>query len=61
MKTINSKKTNEVEIFHDHRTKECIGFCGSVRLYDVDIYIDTRNGQGYDEVIKKLSALVEPT
>ena len=58
MKTINSKKTNEVEIFHDHRTKECIGFCGSVRLYDVDIYIDTRTGQGYDEVIKKLSALV---
>src|SRR5271169_3035249 len=62
MKTINSKKTatkqKAVETFHDPRTKEYVGFRGLVRLYDEDIYIDTRTGKGYDEVIKKLSALV---
>lgn len=62
MKTINSKKAfvkkNEIETFHDPHTNEYLGFCGPVRLYDSDIYIDTRTGQGYDEVIKKLSALV---
>lgn len=62
MKTINSRRKNKsakaTEIFVDKNTKEYCGFAGTVALYDSEIYIDTRTGKGYDEVLKKLSPLV---
>ncbi len=35
-----------------------IGFSGVVAVYDSEIYVDTRSGVGYDEVIKKLNPLI---
>ena len=62
MKTINSRKASverkALETFYDSKTGIPTGFCGTVRLYDVDIYIDTRTGNGYDEVIRKLNPLI---
>jgi len=60
MKTINSKKSENtaLEIFVDPKTQEYLGFAGIVSLYDTHVYIDTRNGKGYDEVIKKLGPLI---
>jgi RNA polymerase sigma factor (sigma-70 family) len=62
MKTINSKRKSKSdgapEIFVDKKTSEYHGFAGNVMLYDSEIYIDTRTGTGYDEVLKKLRPLV---
>jgi RNA polymerase sigma factor (sigma-70 family) len=59
VKIINSKIPNkDLLIFTDSKTKEYSGFAGTVELYDSSIYIDTRNGIGNDEVIKKLMPLI---
>jgi len=56
MKTVNIKK--KIEKFYDQKTDEYLGFAGVVKLYDENIYVDTRTGIGYDEVIKKLDKYV---
>jgi len=62
MKTINSKKHGKsiknLQTFVDSVTDERSGFAGTVTLYDSDIYIDTRDGTGYKEVIEKLKPLI---
>jgi DNA-directed RNA polymerase sigma subunit (sigma70/sigma32) len=57
MRTINSNK-EELEIFLDPKTKEYVGFSGKVQVYDTEMYVNTKTGKGYDEVIKKLNKLV---
>ncbi|MFA5024044.1 MAG: sigma-70 family RNA polymerase sigma factor [Patescibacteria group bacterium] len=56
MKVINSKRS-EFEIFENEKN-EYIGFSGMVSLYEMSLFIDTRNGTGYDKVIKKLAPLI---
>jgi RNA polymerase sigma factor (sigma-70 family) len=56
MKTINLK--NKIKTFHDHRTNEYLGFAGTVKLYNKEMYVDTRNGVGYDKVIKTLDRYI---
>jgi len=58
MKTINSKKRSKSETFIDPKTKKRSGFAGLVSVYDSVIYVDTRNGTGYDAVINKLKPLI---
>ncbi len=62
MKTINSKKNTQshedFRYFIDEETGECSGFAGTVTLYDSKIYVDTRTGIGYKEVIEKLKPLI---
>ena len=60
MKTINSRRQirHKVEIFIDPKTGKNNGFVGFVTLYDAEIYVDTRDGTGYSEVIKKLEPLI---
>jgi len=58
MKTINSKKSDSIKFFIDPKTKVQNGFAGNVKLYDSQIYVDTRDGTGYDKVIDKLMPLV---
>lgn len=60
MRTLNSKKKtdNKAEVFENPETGEYIGFSGKVKLYDTEVYIDTRSGQGYEEIIKKLNPLI---
>lgn len=62
MKTINSKKhqkiCEDILFFTDPDTKVQNGFAGNVELYDSQIYVDTRDGTGYDKVIDKLGSLV---
>lgn len=58
MKTINGKKHNNIEVFRNNETQEICGFAGTVELYDSKIYVDTRNGTGYDDVITKLRPLI---
>lgn len=58
MKTINSN-TEDVEIFIDQDAKKYIGFAGIVQVYDADIYVDTRDGAGYDKVMAKFEKLIK--
>ena len=62
MKIINSNKSRkqcgETEVFVDPVTKVQNGFVGNAMVYDQSIYIDTRDGTGYDKVIEKLGALI---
>lgn len=55
MKTLNSKQ-KEMQVFLEENS--IIGFAGSVDVYDSKIYVDTRTGQGYDQVIQKLDKLI---
>jgi RNA polymerase sigma factor (sigma-70 family) len=57
MKTINSGKKT-LEIFNDPQTGEYIGFAGDVTLYNVSVYMNTKTGEGYGEVIKQLNKFV---
>lgn len=52
MKVINLNK--KVEIFRDPKTNKYIGFAGNIELYNKNIFIDTRDGTGYDNIIKEL-------
>jgi len=56
MKTINLQ--GKIKTFHDSETDKYLGFAGTVKLYDKEVYIDTRNGTGYDEAIKILHKYV---
>lgn len=62
MKTINGKKHDknceEIQLFVDQETDEVCDFAGVVELYDSKVYIDTRDGTGYDLVIEKLKPLI---
>jgi RNA polymerase sigma factor (sigma-70 family) len=55
MKTINSN--SKVEMFYD-KDKKYTGFAGKVKLYSKYVYIDTRDGTGYGEVIDILNKYV---
>jgi len=57
MKTLNSRKNKELQIFTDNADK-LIGFAGFVDVYEEQIYIDTRTGEGYNKVIRKLDKLI---
>jgi RNA polymerase sigma factor (sigma-70 family) len=54
MKTINSKK---IQVLCDEDGNPN-GFVGTVQVYDKNIYVDTRDGTGYDKVIKNLESLI---
>ena len=61
MKTINSKNKHyspKVEIFVEPNNSKYSGFAGSVKIYDTEVHVDTRDGTGYNEVIEKLNPLV---
>lgn len=63
MKTINSKKldrtSEDIQLFKNESTEKSEGFfVGTVQLYDKEIYVDTRDGTGYKEVIENLSPLI---
>jgi len=62
MKTINSKKHSQpdesVQFFVNQKTNMRSGFSGTVALYDSEVYVDTRDGTGYKEVIEKLKPLI---
>lgn len=52
MKTINiNKKAKKI---YDPVTKKYMGFVGNVKIYNKTIYIDTRDGTGYDKAISLL-------
>ncbi len=60
MKIINSKKkyySPKVEVFIDKKDNKYNGFVGFDKLYNSEVYIDTRDGNGYNTVIKKLNQL----
>lgn len=58
MKTLNIH-TDSSEIFIDSATKKYTGFAGKVHIYNSEIYVDTRNGTGYDTIVKKLSKFIK--
>lgn len=61
MKIINSKKkyySPKVEVFIDKKDNKYNGFVGFAKLYNSEVYIDTRDGTGYNTVIKKLNPLI---
>lgn len=49
---------NNISTFFDPQTKKYLGFAGIVSVYDSEIYVDTRNGKGYDKVISKISPFI---
>lgn len=57
MKTINVASKSDLKVFTDSEGKH-VGFAGTVLLYDSAIYIDTRDGTGYEETITKLTPLI---
>lgn len=57
MKVINSKQCN-TRVFINKETKKQTNFAGIIDVYDTKIYVDTRNGTGYDKVISKLKPLI---
>lgn len=61
MRTINSKKQKDkpqVQVFKNSETNRQTGFAGRVTLYDSEIYVDTRDGTGYDMVLEKFKPLI---
>lgn len=60
MKTINSKENSSVKskIFINKNTSKQCGFAGMANVYDTSIYIDTRDGTGYDQAINKFGPLI---
>ena len=59
MKTINANKDKELEIFTDPNTNEYLGFAGWIVVDGESIYVDTKDGTGYDRVIVKMSKLIK--
>lgn len=59
MKIINSNENQNSNIifFKDDKGKKT-GFSGNVELYNSTVYIDTRDGTGYDDIINKLEHLI---
>lgn len=55
MQTINS---NKIKTFYDSDTNEYLGFAGDVKLYNKEVYVDTRDGTGYDKVISELDRYI---
>jgi RNA polymerase sigma factor (sigma-70 family) len=56
MRTINkARKDLQIMVNIDNQV---IGFTGTVAVYDANIYIDTRDGTGYEAVITKLMPLI---
>ena len=49
---------SSVEEFYDPDTQKYTGFAGTVRLYKQDLYVDTRDGTGYDKVIAGLEKYI---
>jgi len=59
MKTINANKDKELEIFTDTNTNDYLGFAGWITVDNEAIYVDTRDGTGYDKIIVKMSKLIK--
>lgn len=59
MKTINVSKDKELEIFTDSKTEEFLGFAGWINIDNEKVYVDTRDGTGYDKIINKMSKLIK--
>ena len=59
MRTINITNKQKFEVFLNPNNDEYEGFVGYVQVYNEEIYIDTRNGKGYDILIKKLNKLIK--
>lgn len=58
MKTINIKTKNKIKVFYDRETNKYTGFMGKVKLYNDEVYIDTRDGTGYDKMFLKLEKMI---
>lgn len=59
MKTINTKKSgNKDEVLTNKNTDIQYGFAGMAKIYDSEVYIDTRDGTGYDKAIVKFKPLI---
>jgi len=56
MRTLNVKQ--QTKKFFDKETGKYIGFAGYVDLYDKKIFVNTKNGIGYDLVIKELASYI---
>lgn len=56
MKTINSKK-NKMLVFAN-TSGDITGFAGYIKVYDKSIYVDTRDGTGYNDIIENLGKFV---
>ena len=50
--------TDTIVATHIDSEDNIIGFVGKVRLYDEDIFVDTRNGNGYDAIIVKMEKYI---
>lgn len=48
-------QNDKISVFKDPQTHKHTGFAGVVSVYDSEIYIDTRDGTGYDKVIEKVA------
>jgi RNA polymerase sigma factor (sigma-70 family) len=48
---------NNVELLYNDKN-EYIGFAGQVKVRDKDVFVDTRTGKGYDQVIRILGDMV---
>ena len=59
MKTVNIHKDKEMEVLIDKDTKVRLGFAGWINIDNESVYVDTRNGTGYDIVIKKLDRMIK--
>jgi RNA polymerase sigma factor (sigma-70 family) len=57
MKNININ-SNKIDIFYDDKSGKIKGFAGKVKLYKEYVYVDTRDGTGYNEVIEKLERYI---
>lgn len=59
MKTLNvSNNNSDIEVFFDNDGNN-IGFCGNVLVFSKSIYVDTRNGEGYYDVIKAFQPVIK--
>jgi len=58
MRTINSKKNAKDFVAFKDDSDKSTGFSGTIALYDSEVYVDTRDGTGYKEVIEKLQPLI---
>lgn len=55
MKTVNIK--SDIQTFYDSNNK-IKNFVGEAKVYNEYIYVDTRNGEGYDKVLKKMGGYI---
>lgn len=52
-------RVKTVKTFYNQNTKKYLGFAGKIKLYDKEVYVDTRSGTGYDKVIEELNKYID--